>query len=260
VVAIGGNWKCPYCGHAQVIAQERRRADWARLSLNGWKKGRPAVGYELIACANAECLELSLAVFLATWVTKANGDWTIAELTNTWALLPESSARPQPDYIPEALRQDYYEACRIRELSPKASATLARRCLQGMIRDFCKIAKATLDAEIRALRTALDEGAAPAGVTLESVDGIDHVRSLGNIGAHMEKDVNLIIDIDPGEAQALIELIEVLFVEWYVARQQRLDRFAKVAAIGAQKKQERDAAKAIASGEGPAAPKEEQAD
>ena len=55
--------------------------------------------------------------------------------------MPESDAKPQPEFIPEAIRQDYREACRIRDLSPKASATLARRCLQGMIRDFCAITR-----------------------------------------------------------------------------------------------------------------------
>ncbi|MCP1830281.1 hypothetical protein ACVIHH_005106 [Bradyrhizobium sp. USDA 4518] len=35
------------------------------------------------------------------------------------------------------------------------------------------------------------------------MDAIDAVRIVGNIGAHMEKDVNLIVDIEPGEAQML---------------------------------------------------------
>ena len=94
------------------------------------------------------------------------------------------------------------------------------------------------------MRERVDSGNAPKGVTHESVDAIDHVRSIGNIGAHMQKDVDLIIDIDPGEAQALIELIEMLFVEWYVAQKQRQDRFARVASIGAQKKNQQTEPKA----------------
>src|SRR5262249_8606925 len=127
----------------------------------------------------------------------------------------------------------------IRDLSPKASAALARRCLQGMIRDFCKIQKKRLIDEIKELQDRVEKGDAPKGVTQETVEAIDHVRSIGNIGAHMEKDVNLIVDIDPGEAQALIELIEMLLVDWYVARKHREDRLAKVAAIGKQKEEER---------------------
>ena len=51
----------------------------------------------------------------------------------------------------------------------------------------------------------------------------------------MEKDVDLIVDIDPGEAQALIELIEMLFDEWYVEQNNRTERLKKIASIGAKK-------------------------
>ncbi len=150
--------------------------------------------------------------------------------------MPESNVKPQPDCIPKVLVNDYAEACRIRDLSPKASATLSRRCLQGMIRDFCKITKYTLDQEIKALRSLVDEGSAPHGVTPESVDGIDHVRKIGNIGAHMEADVNLIVDIEPEEAQILIELIETLFDEWYVSRHKREQKFSSLKILAESKK------------------------
>jgi hypothetical protein len=150
--------------------------------------------------------------------------------------MPEFSAVPQPDYVPAPLVEDYYEACKIRELSAKASATLSCRCLQGMIRDFCKISKGTLHAEIKELKTEVEQGKAPAGVTSESVEAIDQVRSIGNIGAHMEKDINLVIEVDPGEAEALTDLIEMLFSEWYVARHERQQKLARIAAISADKK------------------------
>src|SRR5690606_24945700 len=88
-----------------------------------------------------------------------------------WTLLPESEAKVMPDYVPKPIVEDYQEACRIRYLSPKASATLARRCLQGMIRDFHKISKATLKQEIDALETI---------VTKDVWDAIHAVRSVGN--------------------------------------------------------------------------------
>ncbi|TIM24490.1 MAG: DUF4145 domain-containing protein [Mesorhizobium sp.] len=152
-----------------------------------------------------------------------------------WRLRPASFAIPQPGFIPEPLRNDYYEACLIRDLSPKASATLSRRCLQGMIRDFCNISKARLIDEIKELRKLVDEDAAPKGVETETVDAIDHVRGVGNIGAHMEKDINNIVEVDPGEAQALIELIEMLFAEWYVAREKRRERLRKIETIATNK-------------------------
>ena len=56
----------------------------------------------------------------------------------------------------------------------------------------------------------------------------------------MEKDVNLILDVEPDEAQALIDLIELLFGEWYVAKH---DREGKLKALGvvAENKEEKKA-------------------
>ena len=106
-----------------------------------------------------------------------------------------------------------------------------------MIRDFCQITKGTLAKEIEALKEAVDGGRAPAGVTSETVEAIDHVRSIGNIGAHMEKEIDLIVSVDPDEAQVLIELVEMLFEEWYVARDARQKKLAAITKIGADKKQ-----------------------
>lgn len=63
-----------------------------------------------------------------------------------------------------------------------------------------------------------------------------HVRSIGNIGAHMEKDINVVVDVDKGEAQALIDLIEMLFKDWYVAKAQREKRLADIKKIAEEKK------------------------
>jgi Domain of unknown function (DUF4145) len=151
----------------------------------------------------------------------------------TWNLIPPSSAKVFPDYVPQAIRDDYVEACKIRDLSPKASATLSRRCLQGMIRDFWKIVKARLIDEIEALEDKIDA---------QTWAAIDAVRKIGNIGAHMEKDINIMVDVDPNEAQVLIELIELLVKDWYVVRHDREERLKNIVKI----KDQKDAAKAAA--------------
>ena len=123
----------------------------------------------------------------------------------------------------------------IKDLSPKSSATLSRRCLQDIIRDFCGISRNRLKEEINELRNLTDQDRAPRGVAAETVEAIDHVRKIGNIGAHMEKDINVIVDVDPKEAQLLIELIEMLFAEWYVARKTREARLASISELAAAK-------------------------
>jgi hypothetical protein len=141
--------------------------------------------------------------------------------------MPESSAKTMPSYIPSPIVTDYNEACKIKSLSPKASATLSRRCLQGMIRNFYGISKATLALEINAIQDKVDATTWLA---------IDAVRNIGNIGAHMEKDINVIIDVEPQEAQVLIGLIELLIKDWYVAKNDREERLKEVIALAAAKK------------------------
>ena len=61
------------------------------------------------------------------------------------------------------------------------------------------------------------------------------MRGIGNIGAHMEKDINLIVDVDPDEAQQLIVLIEFLLRDWYVGRHEREEHMKQVIALGVAK-------------------------
>ena len=233
------NWECPYCQHKQTVTEHRFDQQYSHIFIHN--HAIYPIGFEIIsiACSNHECNKLSV-IFSLVKDHQPGVSWTPKEGVEPYLLkriLPESFARPQPDYIPSAIREDYKEACLIRDASPKAAATLARRCLQGMIRDFCNINKKTLYHEINALRQSVDDGTAPPGVTLESVDALDHVRTIGNIGAHMDKDINIIVPVDPGEVQILIGLIESLFEEWYVAREKRKQRFAELKSIAEAKKQ-----------------------
>jgi sarcosine oxidase delta subunit len=131
-----------------------------------------------------------------------------------------------PDYIPQVIRSDYEEACAIVELSPKASATLSRRCLQGMIRDFWNIKKGNLAGEINEL-----QGKIPTA-QWKVIDGL---RRLGNIGAHMEKDIDLIVEIDPEEAHKLIKVIELLMKDWYINRHDQEELYSDVLGIDDEK-------------------------
>ena len=60
---------------------------------------------------------------------------------------------------------------------------------------------------------------------------------LGNIGAHMKQPADVIVDIDPEEAGLLITLIETLFKEWYVARNDRTKLFATLNRAAEEKRQ-----------------------
>ena len=82
-----------------------------------------------------------------------------------------------------------------------------------MIRECWSITGAkTLKDEIDAIKDKVDP------LTWQAIDS---VRSVGNIGAHMERDVHQIVDVEPDEAAMLISLIERLLQDWYVVPHER---------------------------------------
>lgn len=232
------HYTCPYCQTSQIVQKSQFFVKTTHIRVEKNAEGVIGFTIEAITCANPDCAKTVLSGSLRNIGLFSDGTISSrAEPFETWTFRPQGAARPLPDYIPQAIRDDYAEACSIRDLSPKASATLIRRCLQGMIRDFCGIKKTSLDKEIKTLRDAIDNGTAPKGVSDESVDAIDRIRAIGNIGAHMEKDIDLIIPVEPDEAQLLIELTEMLFDEWYIAREKRGARLAALKEIADSKKE-----------------------
>lgn len=231
-------WKCPYCEMQQIITEYHHYASIDELDLEPTNDGgdnRLCGIYEKIKCANPKCNHISiystiyLEEFRMVQISSTSKTRRLVETKKVLEkrLIPYSEARIIPSFIPKPIADDYLEACLIKDLSPKASATLIRRCLQGMIRDFCGISKNRLLDEICELRKQVEENTAPREISIESVEAIDATRKIGNIGAHMEKDVNIIIDVEPNEAQSLIELVEILIEDWYIARENRKHRFSK---------------------------------
>ena len=219
------HWHCPFCNRDTTINDDRC-SEFMNQFNDGNKYGIQYVNAFLVTCPNPDCKEYTLNVSLHDLV-KNSSPLRPAPAKRTWRLVPQADVRLFPEYIPAPILQDYREACLIRELSPKASATLSRRCLQGIIRDFWKVSKSRLLDEIDGISEKVDP------MTWKAIDG---VRTLGNIGAHMEKDINVVVDVDPDEAGLLIGLIETLITEWYVGRFEREQRMtAVIAAAGAKK-------------------------
>jgi len=220
---MGYQWTCPYCNRPCTVGDNdvRSMSDHNHISKEyGYYRSTTTI----IVCPNPKCRQQT--IFMKIEPASQHGTVTGNPIFS-WNLLPESEAKPFPDYIPKQLRDDYSEACLIRNKSPKASATLSRRCLQGMIRDFWGIRKNRLIDEIEELKTKVDT------MTWEAINSVRHV---GNIGAHMEKDVNLIIEVEPEEAGLLIWLIETLFDEWYVARHEREAKMKALMKVADDKK------------------------
>jgi hypothetical protein len=222
-------WECPFCNKASIITDDNCSGDQSWFDIPN-AHGSIVLQSEFIVCPNPKCREFTLSASMGDY-TEAGSRKSIKQWLKRWPLVPASQAKVFPSYVPKPILDDYVEACLIRDLSPKASATLSRRCLQGMIRDFWKIQKGRLIDEIDELKGRVDP------LTWEAIDA---VRKVGNIGAHMEKDINVIIDVDPDEAAKLIGLVELLIQDWYITREDRKNRLAAVIEIGKAKKEAKE--------------------
>ena len=126
------------------------------------------------------------------------------------------SRLPLSKDVPDMFADDYKEACLVLVDSPKASAALSRRCLQNIIREHYKIKKGTLDGEITEL---LKLNTLPTDLAHD----IDAIRVSGNFAAHPIKDIHTgeIIDVEPNEAEWMLNILEELFEHCFVAPAKR---------------------------------------
>lgn len=217
-------WTCPYCNNPTTINSTDCDNKIFHPAFSQ-KYSLILSIIDFIKCPNPECNNLYLSVSLHE-AERGRNDFIPGKLINKWQLMPVSNAKKFPDYIPQQVLNDYEEACQIVSISPKASATLSRRCIQGMIRNFWNISRDTLFQEINAIEEKVDP---------LTWSAIQSVRKIGNIGAHMEKDINLIIDVEPLEAQLLIELIEILIKDWYINKHEREKRLEAIINIEKEK-------------------------
>ena len=123
---------------------------------------------------------------------------------------PRGVARPLPPEVSKDFVADYQEAGLVLDAgSPKASAALSRRCLQRLLRE--KAGTKSKD-----LADQIDE-VLPT-VPSHHAEAIDAVRTIGNFAAHPIKSTNTgeIIDVEPGEAEWLLETLEGLLDHYFV--------------------------------------------
>ena len=219
-------FQCPYCYQNATITGDITSQHTHSTHIEN-SEGPVALRTMFLICPNKKCRRFILSASLFHLQQNSVGNWVEGDSIQSWRLVPPSDAKVYPTFIPAMILQDYKEACLIKELSPKASATLSRRCLQGIMRDYYGAKPGRLVEEIESIKSVVEP---------LIWDAIDGTRRIGNIGAHMEKDINVIIDVDPNEAELLIFLLETLFKECYIARYERQERLAKIAAIAKSKK------------------------
>ena len=232
------NWRCGHCGGAVTITDQDYRFSSTLLQVGTADVETESVRivWDLKRCPNPECNKFSLQIGAGFCNRVIRGNKY--EYDGLEGLIPSRPVgigqfrfsprvgAPLSANVPAVVTEDFEEACSIKDLSPKAAATLCRRALQGMVRDFWGVHEKTLHEELKKIESSCDQ---------DLFRALMGIKSIGNIGAHPEKDINLIVDVEEGEVDALIEVLRILDGEWYVARAVRAERLSKVHALGASK-------------------------
>jgi hypothetical protein len=134
-------------------------------------------------------------------------------VTSSYVVRPKGGMlrKPAPADVPKKLAKDYNEACLVLGDSPKASAALSRRCLQTILREHAKVKPQDLSKEI-------DEVLGSKQLPTYVANDIDAIRQVGNFAAHPIKSTNSleIIDVEPGEAEWLLDVLVELFDHYFV--------------------------------------------
>ena len=130
----------------------------------------------------------------------------VFKITNAQIIYPEADEFSVAPEVPADYSAEFLESSAALEYSAKASAALSRRLLQKTLRDKLGIVKRDLSQEIDEF---IESSKAPTYLT----DAIDAIRQIGNFAAHPIKFRNTgeIVDVEPGEAEWILEVLESLF-------------------------------------------------
>lgn len=188
--------KCPHC-------LVEINPNFTRDSLRSVTKGSFYI--EHMSCPNPNCRNLIINLI----EVKSTRDGTY---DTPLLIYPTSSSHPPaPLEVDKHIAQDYTEACLVLVHSPKASAALSRRCLQNILREKAGIKHGDLFKEIQEV---INEGKLPSHLS----ESIDAIRQIGNFAAHpiKSKSSGEIVDVEPGEAEWSLDVLESLFDFYYV--------------------------------------------
>jgi len=118
---------------------------------------------------------------------------------------------PIPTEVPKKFADDYAQGCLVLPDSSKAAAALGRRCLQNLLREVARARPGNLADEIQ---DVIDSGKLPSDLS----ESIDAIRNIGNFAAHPMKSQHSgeILDVEPGEAEWTLDVIEGLFDFYFV--------------------------------------------
>ncbi len=189
--------KCPHC--LESFFEEWEEIDIDKDSEGGWR---------IRHCKCPACERVIIQ--LGRWTPPGFLRWE-------YLVRPKTISRsPLPPEVPTEFAEDYKEACLVFADSPKASAALSRRCLQNLLREKANTTK-------RDLADQIQEVLGSKTLPTYLAESLDAVRNIGNFAAHpiKSKSTGEIVDVEPGEAEWNLDVLEGLF-DFYFVQEKKL--------------------------------------
>ncbi len=183
--------QCPHCLHH--FFSEPRRFDLGPCGEDQW-------ALTLEACPN--CNDATIILYRRRPVG-------IATATMVY---PKGTGRPAlPTVVPWQYASDYQEAARLLPDSPQASAAVSRHCLRRLFHETIGMCSTDFARE-------LDLLLASRQLPRYLADALDAVRNFADFAAHPEKGTTpgAISDVQPGEAEWLLDTLDALFNFYFV--------------------------------------------
>lgn len=206
--------KCPHC-NTGINLEEEASDVWQDKDFDQTKMGHE------VSCGHCpECEELIVLLRHGKYKNQS-GHESLHEVSKEEFVYPRFTSRKVEAEVPDKYKKDYLEACAVLPASAKASAAISRRILQNVLREEFKINRPNLAQEI-------DEFIQKNDVPSYLTEAVDAVRNVGNFAAHPLKETNTgeIIEVEPGEAEWLLEVNESLF-DFVFIQPKRLDERRK---------------------------------
>lgn len=195
---VGSREKCPHC---QTVV---KFIPPGRGSTSAWVVGNS----QYLSMETPQCPECGkIVVTIGERIELDDGEEIEVSTQVVWPL--SSGKPPAPKEVPTDIANDYNESAIVLNFSAKASAALSRRCLQAVLSDAGKTTEKNLSKQI-------DEvlGSLPSYIA----ENLDAIRNIGNFAAHEQKSKNSgsILDVETGEAEWNLEVLDSLFDFYYV--------------------------------------------
>ena len=196
--------QCPHCATAMHF-EESGSSYYFEYSDEEKSRNPDCDGFYLAHGSCPACGKLIVMFRVGHFRKDSIGDFNW-ETKRIDILYPKSSSRlVEPEVLPN-YRKDFDEAVGVLGISPKASAAISRRLLQHILQVELGIKPSSLSKEI-------DEFISQKGVPSHLSGAVDAVRNIGNFAAHPLKDTQTgaIAEVEPGEAEWLLDVLESLF-------------------------------------------------